>query len=752
MYKLYSRIFLVITFVITVVSAIIATGLKFDYDFESFFPVNDPDLDYYQEFRRNFENDNDYILIGISNKASIFDQYFLNKIDALTDSLKNIPYILSVVSPTTIKNPIVGPLGIIEVPYIHLNKPELYHQDSLNIYQTKELPGNIFANNARSVALYVTTVNNPSKAKSDSIADNIFKILKNFNFHTTHVAGKVIGQKVYLQTMSDEMKIFVVSSIILVILFLFLSYRSVWGVVVPLIIVVVSLIWLFAFMKITGKSIDLMVTLIPTILYIVGMSDIIHLLSKYLEELRLGKEKIAALKTSLKEVGLATFLTTITTAAGFLTLLTAGIKPVREFGLYLAVGIFIAFILTFTILPAILINLNTPKITEKANHNKVWNKYLGKIVIFVFKRHKTILIITGFVLIASFIGISKIKINNYLLEDLSEKVQLKQSFNFFEKEYSGARAFEMVVNIEGSTESVLNYKILQEINKIEEYLYSVYGTGHIISPLFLVKSANRAFNGGGNNAFVLPEKEGFDQLVEKLSNFKKRKEFRTLISEDQKSARLTAKIPDWGSHLINEKNAQLENFFISKIDTTLINYKLTGGAHLIDKNNENLSKSMLQGLLIAFLIIAFIVGIMFKSIKMIIIALFPNFLPLVMIGGIMGFTGIDLKVSTSIIFTIAFGIAVDDSIHFLSKLRQELRKGKTLPYAIKRTMLSTGKAIVITSMILCGGFLTLILSDFSSTFYIGLLISLTLLFAILADLLLLPALLLMIIPKKLKEN
>ncbi|MDQ3190520.1 MAG: MMPL family transporter, partial [Bacteroidota bacterium] len=540
--------------------------------------------------------------------------------------------------------------------------------------------------------------------------------------------------------------------IVLTILFLLLAYRSLFGVLVPLLIVILSIIWLFAFMRITGKPIDLMITLIPTILFVVGMSDIIHLLSKYLEELRQGKEKTAALIISIKEVGLATFFTTLTTAAGFLTLLTAGIKPVREFGLYLAVGVFIAFILAFTILPSILINLKTPKIAKYSSLNKVWNKYLGKLLILVFKNYKTVLFISVLVLIVSALGISKIKVNNYLLEDLSPKVPLKQSFDFFEKDYAGARAFEMVIKVEDTTASILDYKVMKEVEKIENYLKNEYKTGHIISPLHLIKSAHKAFNGGTHKAFILPESENYSELISKISNFKKRKEFKVLISEDGKSARLTGKMPDWGSFIVNEKNEKLDNFFHSQINTSILSYNLTGGAHLIDKNNAQLSNSMLQGLLIAFLIIAFIVGIMFRSFKMIIIALIPNFFPLLMIGGVMGFAGIDLKVSTSIIFTIAFGIAVDDSIHFLSKLKQELKKGKTLPYALKRTILSTGKAIIITSMILCGGFLTLILSDFSSTFYIGFLISLTLLFAVLADLLLLPALLLLFSQKPNQET
>ncbi|MEM9023164.1 MAG: MMPL family transporter, partial [Bacteroidota bacterium] len=207
-------------------------------------------------------------------------------------------------------------------------------------------------------------------------------------------------------------------------------------------------------------------------------------------------------------------------------------------------------------------------------------------------------------------------------------------------------------------------------------------------------------------------------------------------------ARFSGKLVDDGGQAVAAKNRALEAFFRQEIDARVLDYRVTGMATLIDKNNETLATGMMYGLLIAFGVIALIMGVLFRSFSIIIISLIPNVLPLLVIGGIMGFSGIDLKVATSIIFTIAFGIAVDDTIHYMSKLRLELAKGRTLPYAIKRTSISTGKAITVTSVILCAGFVTLILSTFTSTFYIGLLISITLLVAVLSDLILLPVLLL----------
>ena len=213
------------------------------------------------------------------------------------------------------------------------------------------------------------------------------------------------------------------------------------------------------------------------------------------------------------------------------------------------------------------------------------------------------------------------------------------------------------------------------------------------------------------------------------------------VNQEKGIARINGKTGDLGAKRFAELNANLAAFTEETSFSKYADYRITGTATLIDNNNSYLATDMTLGLFIAFFIVAIVVGLMFKNLKMVLICLIPNIFPLLLIGALMGYTGIDLKVSTSIIFTIAFGIAVDDTIHFMTKLRLQLNKGYSMLYALKRTFISTGKAIIVTSIILCGGFLTLIMSDFLGTFYIGLLISLTLLFAVLADLLLLPVLL-----------
>jgi len=506
-------------------------------------------------------------------------------------------------------------------------------------------------------------------------------------------------------------------------------------------------------MAMNGKNLDIMTILIPTIMFVVGMSDVIHILSKYLEELRYGKDKISAIQKTMKEVGLATFLTSLTTAIGFLTLLTAGIRPIREFGVYTAVGVMLAFILAITFLPALLFFLEKPKIVNTQNDKLFWYKWLHNLLLSIIKHRIAILITTITLSIISIYGISKIEINVKLIDEVNEGDPLKEDFLFFEKNFGGGRPFEFTIWLKDSTKSILDESVLKDLNKIQNYLEKDFHVKQIFSPISVVKSLNRSIHAGLPFYYNIPtdslENQKITRLLKIASNAKA---LNNLITPNQLQARFTGKIDDIGSKYMIQKTDSMYLFLEQNLDPSIYGYKVTGSAALIDKTNFYLSKNMLEGLLIAFVAIAIIMSLLFKSPKIILVSLIPNIIPLLLIGGLIGFWGIGLKMSTSIIFTIAFGIAVDDTIHFLSKLKIELSKGKSMLYAIKRTFISTGKAIILTSIILSGGFLTLILSSFNGTFYTGLLISLTLIFAVFADLLLIPVLLIFLYPSAKKHK
>lgn len=748
MQKLAKRTLLIIG-LITLVLGFFITRLRFDYNFENFFPTGDKDLEFFLDYRDKFENDNDFLLIGIKNNSGIFQQDFLQRLDIVTQQLDSLTLTRQVLSIANLKNPIIGPLGVLQPPALRINDPQYYQQDSAILFANSAIRGNLIATNAPAVAIVINHKQQISKQQADSLMLQVNQILAPHQFDAVHMAGKVRAQSVYVEKMQVEFAIFAGASLVLVIIFLALAYRSLWAVAVPILVVILTVVWVLGIMGATGKMLDVMMVLLPTIMFVVGMSDVVHILTKYIEELRNGHPKKEAIRITMKEIGLATFLTSLTTSVGFLTLLTANIRPIRDFGLYVAIGVFVAFILAFTVLPSVLVLMKTPSVVNRSQNRLLWVKSLRGIFQWVLHYRNTVLAAFGIILLLSILGISRLESNTFLLEDIREGDPLKQDVYFFDENFGGNKPFEMAIMVMDTSLSVYDPAVLAEIQEMETYLQEVYGAQSLASPLLMVKGVNRALNGGQLSSFTLPQdKQQYRKIEGYLRRIERSANTLPLVAEKGTMGRITGRMPDWGSKSSQEKNLALDAFIKKNIDTNLVDFEVTGTSVLVDKNAEYITKNMLEGLSIAFAIIALIIGILYKSFRMVLIALIPNLFPLLMIAGIMGLFGIYLKASTSIIFTIAFGIAVDDTIHFLSKLKIELNKGRSLAYAVKHTFIYTGKAIIITSIILAGGFLTLLLSSFGSTFYTGLLVSLTLIFAVVADLTILPILVLLFLKQK----
>ncbi len=714
--------------------------LKFNYVFEDFFPVDDPDLAYYQEFKEMFSNDNDYLLIGLVNHPSIFEKKFLTDLDSLIKTLRTIENVSDINALTTIEKPVISPAGLFQIPVIHPGSPSRYKSDSIRIYKTDLLVESIVSEDGSATAILLRHDFLSSKEEADSLVFSVEQVLKQYNFEKYYIAGKTYAQGVFINKMKTELAVFLSASIVLVIIFLAFAYRSWWGILVPLLVVLLATVWILGLMGLTGKTLDILMVLLPTIMFVVGMSDVVHIMTKYIEQLRLGYSKIESIKTTFKEVGIATFLTSLTTSIGFLTLFTASIAPIQEFGLYTAIGVFMAFIVAFALLPSCLVFLDPPKVSKKVINRSAWFGMLSKSYLYVLKNGKKVIFINIILTAIAVYGVSLIVINTYLIEDLPSDAPLKQSFTFFDEKFGGSRPFEVTATVDSGS-SVYEAEVLNEIQKVETYLKTDFQAGNVVSPVTLVKGMTQAINGGVTDAYRMPVSNKEWQRIKKyLRRSTPTASSHKLTASDHTVGRISSRVADVGSKISLARTEELKEYIATHTDTSLVDFQVTGTSNLIDKNNEYLSKNMFQGLGIAFGVVAIIAGLMFRSLRMILITLIPNVIPLVVVAGIMGLFGITLKLSTSIIFTIAFGIAVDDTIHFISKLKIEFNKGKSVLYALKRTFLSTGKAIIVTSMILSAGFLTLLLSSFGGTFYTGLLIGLTLIFALIIDLTLLPVL------------
>ncbi len=739
---------IILLVVLSVFFAFQLPDLRFNYVFEDFFPIDDPELAFYQEFRSEFGEDNNYLLIGLTPDQGIFNTPFLTELDSLTRKLSRLQVVTSVQSLSTFEQPVISPTGLLTLPVVHPEEPERLRSDSSRIMQSKILRGNLVSDDGKSTAVLLRHSPLNTETQAATLLDTLQGILRTIPDTSWHIAGKLHAQRVFVTTMQQELILFLSASLVLIVAFLAFAYRSVILVILPLVVVLLGAVWILGIMALAGKPLDILMVLLPTIMFVVGMSDVVHIMTKYIEQLRAGQSKIAAIRITFREVGLATFLTSLTTAVGFFTLLTASIRPIREFGIYTGIGVFIAFVVAFSLIPASLSLMKPPAISRKLIHRSGWFGVLSGGYIHVLRNAKSIVWFSLALVVLSFLGIQQIHINTYLIEDLPRDHPLKQDFTFFDQHFGGSRPFEMTARVSEES-SLFDEEVLREMEKVTAYLESTYEAGNIASPATVVKALNQASRGGAADAFILPQTQAEWRRVERyLPRILRSEGSGDFISSDQRTGRITGRVEDIGSAVSLERTDSLRKFIKANINEDLVDFTVTGTSNLIDKNNEYLARNMFSGLGIAFGVVAIIAGLLFRSLRMILITLIPNVIPLLVVAAIMGVTGITLKLSTSIVFTIAFGIAVDDTIHFISKLKIELNKGSSLLYALKRTYLSTGKAIIVTSIILSGGFLTLLLSSFGGTFYTGLLISLTLVLALLIDLTLLPVLILLFFPRK----
>ncbi len=751
-FKKYAWISIIVIMSLTAFLGYKATTIQFDYNFEKFFPVNDDETDFFLSYRKQFTSDNDFLLIAIENDKGVFDLPFLKEVDKVTKELEKVEDVKFITSITNQEERFIFPGGQSSAkPYINFEDFEA-KRDSARIFKNDELINTLVAKDAKSICIFLRHTDYISKKKSDALIGAVDEVLAKYDFDNTRVAGRTIGQRYYIEKMTFEMALFIGLSAILIIVFLMLAFRSVWGVLIPQVIIFLSMTWVVGGMGLFKEPMNIILSTLPSIMFVVSMSDVIHLVSRYLDALREEPSPFDAIIVSIREVGMATLLTSVTTAIGFFSLYFVNVQPIQAFGVVMGFGVLIAFVLTFAMLPVLFYFFPGPKYVRESKKEHFWKKYLAKGFVYVLHNRVKVVIVSSAILLISIVGMLQIKSNNFLMDDLNPKEPLKVDFDYLDKHYGGIRPFELAVMITDSTSKVWDKDVLQTIDSVEYYLENSYGVSIKNSLIKMLKVINRSSHAGSKDYYKLEtSKRKLRSQRKSLRLIQKGEFIKTFVDSTEKTTRINGTIPDLGNTIISEKNQDLYAFLESKTLGGKIKYQVTGTAHLIDKNLKYMSTSLIKGLAFSVLIVALIISLIYRSLPVLVISIITNLIPLIFIAGIMGYFGIVLKTSTSIVFTIAFGIAVDDTIHFLGKFKHELRKGKSKIYALKRTYLTTGKAMILTTLILCAGFMLLVFSSFLGTFYMGLLLCITLFVALIADITILPVLLFLFYnPKKKK--
>lgn len=738
------------TSIFSILAAILILGfltlqlpkVQFDYELENFFPNNHPDLKYYEEFSQTFGHDNDYLLLGFESSDGLFKKDFLTKIDSGLSKTMRLKPTLQVFSPTSMKSMAKTPLGFIPIPLLHISNSSKLKHDSSKLYQHPLYREMYISKSGKSLKAIVIHERFQTKEDADHYVSQIQNI---FEGHSPRVriVGKAVAQTAFVEAVKADFAIYILVALLLIFLWLIVFMRQVVLIITSLCISGLSVVATIGLMALFGKKIDVLSSLIPTILLVVSMSNIVHLFSHIRQEYSKSQELKSALNKAIRQVGTATCLTSLTTAMGFLTLIMINVKPIIDLGIYAAGGIILAFIITYLLYPSVVTLIN-PRIIQ-ANGSKILFKPIEKVYSIVTENSKSIIAISVVTFALSLFGLTKLEIDAYLVNDLPKDDLVKSDFIFFDKEFSGSKPFTLSLWSKNASVPIYSKLMIEEMDKIERLIKSHTQAGDLVSPVTIVKLANQNLHRASPSYFKLPESE--KEWKNAFHHIKRsHMERRTTKVSTKSLAQITGYFQDLGSKDATMKHANLMKALDQNINQEIIGYRLTGTTLLIDKSHEMLSKNLIKGLGMAIIIVGFIAGFLFRSGRMIIITLIPNLFPILVVAAIMGYFSIPLNLSTSVIFAISFGIVVDDTIHFLSQFKFEYQDRKDKEAAIKAALLKTGRPILMTTIILTTGFLVFCFSSFSAVYYMGLFVCISFITALLADLYLLPVLILKWLP------
>ncbi len=708
--------------------------LKFDYRFENFYPEGKNLLDEYENFTKNFEVENDFILVGIESEGSIFDREFLKKTSELTKKLKKIEHVKNILSVLSVKKWNTDGLIPYAIPLIRWSDSIVPEAEARRFKSNYSVFNQLVSADFKSLVLFIKTDENLSKVKSDSLAERIRRAsYEYFPKNNLHFTGRAIIQKSYLDELQKEFSMFVILSVVLVFAGVYLIYRSIKISCLLVVHLFFIMLCFFIVFPLTGKKIDILSVMYPPLVFILGGAHAIHYLNAHIR-LSAQQGTLPIDKRVRNDIGYASRMAALTTSIGFISFIITPIGPLRSFGLYAALLSALSYALTFRFMP---LWIETFRIyVHRISIRPLFSLPVG-FYDWILKNKKLIYAFFISITLISFIPATLNKTSHVLLEDLSEKLEVKKDLMFFEKNFYGIRPLEIMVKPKRIKN--LNYTdtIMNDLLLIHYVIDQVYKPGLLLSPVSVAEELNNqklsASNFGIFKDYIAVEKNTIKTVMES-------KNASVVFNKKYNIFRFSGKLPDEQSSIIKTKNERFLEWMNKTGVDKFYDIKITGSADLIDKNHEVLVESSFQSFLLSLGVIFVLSLFHYRKWKMFLIFIVPNILPLLIIFGMLPLLGQTLKASTAMLFSVAIGIVVDDTFHFVSKYFQLRLKKHSVPESIRLTLLTVGNSMILTSFILILGFASLVLSSFTSLAVFGLLMSLCVVFAILCDLILLPLL------------
>ncbi|MCU0468583.1 MAG: MMPL family transporter [Arcicella sp.] len=759
--------------VLAVFMAYMATKIQVSSELPKILPQSDSRFQLYESFKKRFGEDGSVMVLGVETKK-MFQLPFFQQWQDLAKEIKTVEGIKDVVYagniPRVIKNESAKKLET--KPLINNRAINQMEVDSVKS-QLSKLPfyKGFIIDESEKVHLMMITFD--QKAINDQARVRAVKKIKEISSRfeenqkvDLHLSGMPFIRTEMTAQITTELGTFIVLALLVTMLILFVFFRNLKVMFFALIVVLIGIVSSLGIIALFQYKITIISGMIPSLVVVIGVPNTIFIFNKYYEEYALHKNQMLALQTTIEKIGQTLFLANVTTSIGFGVFAFTGSTFLSEFGIVAAINIMLTFIVSLIFIPLVFSYLAPPteKQTNRLEVGSVTN-ILVKIDTLVNHNRSVIYgVITGIVVLCIY-GMSQIKSIGYIVDDLADDNPILTDLKFVEKNFKGIMPFEVAID---SYEAgrVMSPELLTKIKRMEKEFAKYPEFTKPISLVTAAKFIYQAYRGGDPKYFVLP---GIDELV-KLKDYNSSTEGKQgftkgFIDSTKRFTRVSYQIADCGTVRINQIVRELQpkidsifnynsdaNEFYKKGDKRGYDAEITGNSVIYAWQNDYLQANLIESTIQAIILICIIMALLFRSWKMVIISTLPSLIPLLITAGLMGFFNIHLKYSTILIFSIAFGISSDGTIYFLTRYKDELlNKKRTVKEAIKETILNTGISMFYTAIILFTGFFIFTASTFKGTQSLGILVSITLLMAMICNLVLLPAFLMTLNKRESKE-
>ena len=727
-------------------------------------PKNHPINQDYASFVGRFGEEGNLIVIGVQDDRLFTPQAYAKweELMQLLGSGKGVDLVISVNDLRTLKKdtlaekfslvPLVDNTKTKDAAYLQQIKKQLFEE--LPFYE-----GLLFNKESGSIrsAVYLNKDIVNTEARKTFILDMIVPAVDKFEMETgidLKVSGMPYIRTINAEDMKGEVGLFIGAAFLITSLIFFFFFRSFRAMFISVGILTIGVMWSFGTLGLMGYTINILTSVIPPLLIVIGIANCIFLINKYQQEIKLHNNQAKALQRVVSKIGMSTLMTNLTTAAGFATFMFTGNELLFEFGLVTSLNVLWLYLLTLVLVPIIYSFMPLPK-AKHLHHldRQSMSSILTWIQETVKNRRPVIYSIYIILLAASIYGLTKIRVSGSLLSEMPETASFYNDIVFYEQEFDGVMPMEVLIDTK-RPKGVMKLSTLKRMDELQDAIASYPEFSKPVSVVNLVKFSKQAYYNGNPEYYELPTSQEQAFILSYAKNAtrdSKQNLLKSYVDSTGQYSRMTVFMKDVGTDQMALTEAKLRKQIDSIFPAERYSVTLTGKALVFQKGTSYLVDNLKDAILFAILMVAALMTYMFRSVKMIAVALITNILPLCITSGLMGFFDIPLKPSTILVFSIAFGISVDNAIQFMAKYRHDLiaNRGK-----VKRSVMSaireTGVSTLYTSIVLIFGFGTFVLSSFSGTIALGGLIACTLTFAMFANLLMLPSLVLTFEKKRLK--